>query len=60
MPLHRGSQPRDRFRRSAGQETAAVLGVSLGHVDRAWRFVRAWLRRELSTGEDSQEVGGDG
>ncbi len=30
-----------------GQEAADVLGVSLSHVDRRWRFARAWLRRAL-------------
>ena len=28
-------------------ETAEVLGVSVGTVERDWRFVRAWLRSEL-------------
>lgn len=29
------------------QETAAALGVSIGTVERDWRFIRAWLRTEL-------------
>ena len=29
-------------------EAAEVLGVSASSVDRRWRFLRAWLRRELS------------
>jgi len=29
------------------EETAAVLGVSVGTVERDWRFVRAWLQTEL-------------
>jgi RNA polymerase sigma factor (TIGR02999 family) len=29
-------------------EAADVLGVSASSVDRRWRFVRAWLRREIS------------
>ena len=28
-------------------EAADVLGVSPSSVDRRWRFVRAWLRREM-------------
>ncbi len=32
------------------EETAEVLGVSLGTVERDWRFSRAWLQRELSRG----------
>lgn len=28
-------------------ETAAALGVSVGTVEREWRFIRAWLREEL-------------
>ena len=31
-------------------ETAEVLGVSVGTVERDWRFVRAWLRSELEDG----------
>ena len=69
-PRERCGRPRDDPERAkivlpryfaglTGQETAALLGVSLSHVDRAWRFVRAWLRRELA-GEDPQEVGGNG
>lgn len=30
-------------------ETAAALEVSLGTVERDWRFVRAWLRTELAS-----------
>lgn len=32
-------------------ETAEVLGVSVGTVERDWRFVRAWLRSELDESE---------
>jgi RNA polymerase sigma factor (TIGR02999 family) len=28
-------------------ETAAVLGVSVGTVEREWRFIKAWLQVEL-------------
>ncbi|MGD8452373.1 MAG: ECF-type sigma factor [Phycisphaerae bacterium] len=30
-------------------ETAAALGISVGTVGREWRYVRAWLERELRT-----------
>lgn len=29
------------------QEAANVLGVSVGTVEREWRYIRAWLKREL-------------
>ena len=29
------------------EETAEVLGVSVGTVEREWRFIRSWLRVEL-------------
>jgi RNA polymerase sigma factor (TIGR02999 family) len=32
------------------EETAGALGVSVGTVEREWRFVRAWLREELGDG----------
>ena len=32
-------------------EAAEVLGVSASSVDRRWRFVRAWLRREMCDAE---------
>lgn len=35
----------------SNEETAAVLGVSLGTIEREWRFIRAWLRAELDDGE---------
>ena len=34
------------------QETAEILGVSLGTVEREWRFVKAWLREELDRQAD--------
>lgn len=34
------------------QETADVLGVSLGTVEREWRFIKAWLREELDQPAD--------
>ena len=33
------------------QETAEVLGVSLGTVEKDWRVARAWLARELKKGD---------
>ncbi len=33
------------------REAAAVLGVSLGTVEREWRVARMWLHRRLSSGE---------
>lgn len=39
------------------EETAAVLGISTRTVQRAWRFARAWLHREMegapSSGADA-------
>jgi RNA polymerase sigma factor (TIGR02999 family) len=32
------------------QEIADVMGISRRTVDRDWRFIRAWLRRELGAG----------
>lgn len=29
------------------EETAAALGVSVGTVEREWRFIRSWLQSEL-------------
>jgi RNA polymerase sigma factor (TIGR02999 family) len=37
------------FARLTTAETASALGVSVGTVEREWRYIRAWLRRELST-----------
>lgn len=34
----------------SNEETAAALGVSIGTVERDWRYIRAWLKRAL--GED--------
>ena len=31
------------------QETAGALGVSLGTIEREWRFIKAWLREELDS-----------
>jgi len=32
-------------------ETAAALGVSVGTIEREWRYIRAWLQHELTTGK---------
>jgi len=32
----------------SSQETASALGVSVGTVERDWRFVKAWLQTELA------------
>jgi RNA polymerase sigma factor (TIGR02999 family) len=34
----------------SNEETAKVLGVSVGTVEREWRYIRAWLKRELKSG----------
>jgi RNA polymerase sigma factor (TIGR02999 family) len=31
----------------SNEETAQALGVSVGTIEREWRFIRAWLRTEL-------------
>jgi RNA polymerase sigma factor (TIGR02999 family) len=36
------------FARLTTAETAAALGVSVGTVEREWRYIRAWLQRELT------------
>lgn len=38
------------------EETAQVLGVSVGTVEREWRFLRAWLRAELDGGERARSA----
>ncbi len=37
-------------------EAAELLGVSPSSVDRRWRFVRAWLRREISGAASDEGV----
>jgi RNA polymerase sigma factor (TIGR02999 family) len=39
------------FARLTIAETAEALGVSVGTVEREWRYIRAWLQRELTTSE---------
>ncbi len=36
------------FARLTTAETAEALGVSVGTVEREWRYIRAWLQRELT------------
>ncbi|MBU0640424.1 MAG: sigma-70 family RNA polymerase sigma factor [Planctomycetes bacterium] len=36
------------FARLTTAETASALGVSVGTVEREWRYIRAWLQRELA------------
>ncbi len=31
----------------SAEETARALGLSLGTIEREWRFIKAWLREEL-------------
>lgn len=38
------------FARLTTEETAAALGVSVGTIEREWRYIRTWLQRELSKG----------
>jgi RNA polymerase sigma factor (TIGR02999 family) len=40
-------------------ETAAIVGASERSLERDWRFVRAWLQREMANGGPTPE-GGDG
>jgi RNA polymerase sigma factor (sigma-70 family) len=39
------------------QETAAVLGVSVGTVEREWRYIRAWLYTQLSEAPKAGDAG---
>ena len=39
------------FARLTTAETATALGVSVGTVEREWRYIRAWLQRELTIAE---------
>jgi RNA polymerase sigma factor (TIGR02999 family) len=40
-------------------ETAAIVGASERSIERDWRFVKAWLQREMASGGPAPE-GGDG
>ena len=35
------------------QETADALGLSLGTIEREWRFLKAWLKEELQKGSQN-------
>jgi RNA polymerase sigma factor (TIGR02999 family) len=35
------------------KETAEVLGLSLGTIEREWRFIKTWLQVELAEGRSS-------
>ncbi len=39
------------------QETAAALGVSVGTVEREWRYIRAWLYTQLSEAPRADDAG---
>ncbi|HSE96827.1 MAG TPA: ECF-type sigma factor [Blastocatellia bacterium] len=34
----------------SAEETAEVMGISTRTVEREWRLVKAWLKRELNKG----------
>lgn len=37
------------------QETAEALGLSLGTIEREWRFIRVWLQDELARGGEGPQ-----
>ena len=39
------------------EEAGQVLGISAVTVKRHWRYARAWLHRELQTGDESPLFG---
>ena len=39
------------FARMTTAETAKALGISIGTVEREWRYIRAWLEIQLSSDE---------
>jgi RNA polymerase sigma factor (TIGR02999 family) len=48
------------FARLTAAETALALGISVATVGREWRYVRAWLERELRKGEEDERGRTDG
>ena len=40
------------------KETAAALGVSVGTIEREWRYIKAWLYTQLSEGGGDTAAGG--
>jgi RNA polymerase sigma factor (TIGR02999 family) len=41
------------FARMTNAETAEALGVSVGTIEREWRYIRTWLRRALAAPDDA-------
>jgi RNA polymerase sigma factor (TIGR02999 family) len=41
------------FARLTTAETAEALGISVGTVEREWRYIRAWLQRALARDDQS-------
>jgi len=41
------------FARLTAAETADALGMSVATLGREWRYIRAWLEREIRKGEES-------
>ena len=37
------------------EETAEAMGLSLGTIEREWRFIKAWLREELDERRGSMD-----
>jgi len=42
------------------EEAAGVLGVSVGTIEREWRFIKSWLRTALAESSGPQEPAGEG
>ncbi|UCE59914.1 MAG: sigma-70 family RNA polymerase sigma factor [Phycisphaerales bacterium] len=43
------------FARMTTVETAEALNVSVGTIERDWRYIRAWLHRELAANAESED-----
>ena len=41
------------FAGMTAQQTADALGVSLGTVEREWRFIKVWLKEEVEGAKTS-------
>ncbi len=41
------------------EETAEALGLSLGTIEREWRFIKVWLQEELARGDERLQGPGD-
>ena len=35
------------------EETAGVMNLSVGTIEREWRFIKAWLQTELADSPDA-------